>query len=100
MAPKDSLGRRKRLCLILAGVIALAGWVLIAGQGTPPDRSAVSPAPGRQPAGSARLVSIEPLPETEGAICEWVPASSRTTLLAALRQERSSGQAAGPASSA
>ena len=100
MAQQDSLGRRKRLCLILAGVLALAGWVLIAGQGTPPDRSAVSPAPGRQPAGSARLVSIEPLPETEGAICEWVPASARTTLLAALRQERSSGQAAGSASSA
>ena len=54
MAQQDSLGRRKRLCLILAGVIALAGWVLVAGQGTPPDRSAVSPAPGRQPAGSAR----------------------------------------------
>ncbi|OFW39728.1 MAG: hypothetical protein A3J28_11330 [Acidobacteria bacterium RIFCSPLOWO2_12_FULL_60_22] len=47
----------------------------------------------RRPTGSPQLISYEKLPAMEGEMCEWVPASAGTTLVASLQQERSSARA-------
>lgn len=39
------------------------------------------------PTGGPRLVSVVPLPEPEGATCEWMPASTASTLASALAKE-------------
>ncbi|MBI3935059.1 MAG: hypothetical protein HY316_10245 [Acidobacteria bacterium] len=41
-----------------------------------------------------RLTSYEPLPEMDGQMCEWVPASASSSLAAALRQEQLSARTA------
>ena len=102
---KNSLGWKNRFRLTLAGTLAgfvtlLAGWVVLAGPGLRLDQSAAPLTTGLRDGGQARLVSIEPLPVEEGAVCEWVPAGARETLSAALRQEQTSRQASGTASSA
>ena len=98
--PTDSLARKNRFALTLAGVMALAGWVVLAGHGTRPDRGAVSTAVGPRATGQAQLVSIQPLPAAEGEFCEWVPASARETLVGALAQEQTSRPASGSTSAA
>jgi len=40
--------------------------------------------------GQDRLISMERLPEVDGAMCQWVPASASTTLAAALQQPSTS----------
>ena len=54
----------------------------------------------QQRGGDSRLISIDPLPETAGEFCEWVPASASVGLpnenlfqLAALQQDARPGQA-------
>ena len=88
MRTKDSLGRKKRLVLILAGVTALAGWIVLSGLGNQ-----------WRSAGQARLVSIMPLPSVagmfEGEYCEWVPVSASEPLAASLWQEAGAPQASG-----
>ena len=49
--------------------------------------------------GEARLVSIEPLPEMDPAMCEWVPASASPLAAAPFLNQQSSGGAAGRPSS-
>jgi 6-phosphogluconolactonase (cycloisomerase 2 family) len=44
------------------------------------------------------LVSIQPLPQMQGAICEWVPASSSTTLASAMQRETAASQSSAGAS--
>lgn len=48
----------------------------------------------RRKSGSPRLVSIQPLPETEGSMCEWLPASSQGGSLYAALQQRQQEEAA------
>lgn len=50
--------------------------------------------------GEARLVSIEPLPEMDPAMCEWEPASASPLAAASFLNQQSSGGAAGGPSSA
>ena len=47
-----------------------------------------APSPQNNASGSPRLISVEPLPEMEGPMCQWVPASASMSLAAALQQER------------
>ena len=47
-----------------------------------------------RPAGHPQLVSIEPLPDLEGAMCEWLPASAPAHLLPAHQRERSAAPGA------
>jgi DNA-binding beta-propeller fold protein YncE len=56
------------------------------------------PGAGGRPriAGVPQLISVESLPETGGTICEWMPASASTSLMAAL-QERPAVAAQGAA---
>ncbi|HWP84385.1 MAG TPA: hypothetical protein VNN17_04305, partial [Terriglobia bacterium] len=39
----------------------------------------------RNATGAPQLVAIDRLPESDGAMCQWLPASAETTLLAALQ---------------
>ncbi|MEE8177886.1 MAG: hypothetical protein V3T65_07825, partial [Acidobacteriota bacterium] len=79
-----------RLITILGVLGVLAGVVLYSG----------SPNEDRQylllgSAGPARLLSITPLPtpiaDTDGGMCQWMPASASTSLMAALQAEQASG---------
>ena len=88
---KDLLGRTKRFAMILAGMTALAGWIVLSGLGRWSDPASLSSGPGGN--GQARLVSIEPLP-MEGEYCEWVPASASQTLAASLQQSAASARQA------
>src|SRR3990172_6979790 len=40
----------------------------------------------RKPGGDAQLVSAQPLPEMDGALCEWAPASASVALRASLQE--------------
>ena len=50
---------------------------------------------GGQQAGGPRLISVEPLPEPEGALCTWLPASANLSLAATLQQGPVSAAPAG-----
>ncbi len=83
MAQASYLRRKALLIAILAVTGTLAGFVL--SSGVTGERLSVL---ARRPTGSPQLISVEPLPAMDGVMCEWVPASTGTTLLAAMRQER------------
>ena len=76
MGQRCARWKPKRLGLLVATLIAVAGWVVW-----------TESAPRGEALGQSRLVSIEPLPEADGLACEWVPASSHATLRAALQEE-------------
>ena len=79
-------------------VMAVAAWVLSGGGAKRPALNAASQAALRGPTGLPQLVSVEPLPGMEGQVCEWVPARSRTTLMASLQQEGLAGGVAAASS--
>ncbi len=81
----DSQHRIGRI-LLIAAIGAAATLVLFVGEMTRTNFSAASRAAQRRPTGHAQLVSYEPLPAMEGAICQWIPASANTTLVASLQQ--------------
>ncbi|OFW00017.1 MAG: hypothetical protein A3H94_04580 [Acidobacteria bacterium RIFCSPLOWO2_02_FULL_60_20] len=55
---------------------------------------------GLRATGGPQLVSIQPIPETDGAMCEWLPASSEGGTLYAALLQRQQDRAATAASSA
>ena len=75
-------------CFVVAGAV----WLLFSGEAKQSELAATSQAARRGPTGSPQLVSIEPLPTISGEMCEWMPASTSTRLVAALRQERSAAE--------
>jgi len=68
---------------ILTLVIAAAGLLVISKSDGGPDGLASQP----------RLIAVQQLPVMDGAACEWVPASARASLAAALFQEQSRAEA-------
>ena len=74
----------------MAGVLAtislvavVATWLLVSGAGSRADLGAGATAHLR-PTGEAQLVSVDPLPQMDGQMCEWEQASATTSLSAAL----------------
>ena len=78
--------RKVGLLAVLAFLAATTGLVLSSGnhEGTARTRTF----------GQERLVSWEALPEMDGEMCEWMPASASANLVAALQQQPGTGAAA------
>ncbi len=78
-------GNKLFLIAILGTIGAIVGVVFGAG-----SARNVPPLLAKTQTGGPRLISIEPLPQLEGPMCEWVPASAGLSLAEALSQEASS----------
>lgn len=76
------------MIIFLALLVGVGSWLLLAGKRLQPRLQAFAQLTELRPTGYPQLVSIEPLPEMDGEMCEWVPASSTARLLAARQQER------------
>jgi len=70
---------RTRSLLLFFGLLAVGAGLILSSGGVPAT-------PGSTLIGSERIVAWEALPEMNGPMCEMVPASASTTLLAALQQ--------------
>ena len=77
------------LTISLTALFVLASlWVLQRGGVGPEDLTLASEMASRRPTGQAQLISTAPWPGMDGEMCQWVPASSSQTILAALKQQR------------
>ena len=83
--------QRSGVISLVSLVVAIAAWVVFAGEAKQPQLGAASPAALRKPTGYPQLISVEPLPVMDGEMCQWVPASANTTLVASLWQGQSTG---------
>ena len=67
-----------------AVLLAIAGFLLLAGKVSRQELAEASRGALRQPSGSPRLVATQPLPPlygmTDGEMCEWLPASAAAML--------------------
>ncbi len=72
------------LILMLVGVTT---WVLSPGKGRRLDSGAASQSARLQPTGYPQLVSIEPMQEADGEMCQLEPASASTTLVSELQTQ-------------
>jgi DNA-binding beta-propeller fold protein YncE len=90
--------RAASVVVILAGLALIAVWVLSAPVAKLVDWSAASHAALRKPTGFPQLISFEPMPEPlatpDGEMCQWMPASAQTTLMAGLQEKRLPARAA------
>ncbi len=87
----SSIRGKVGLAAILAA-IGIAAALVVSNQEIAPKTTVL----GRKSTGQAQLVSIQPWPEMDGEMCQWMPASTGATMLAALRQDQRSARAAGP----
>ncbi len=71
--------QRKAGLLIIVGFLATAAGFVLSG-GSQEGKL------GTRTFGQERLISWEPLPEMDGEMCQWVPASASVSLVAALQQ--------------
>jgi len=85
------LGRRRTVALFLITALLAGAAGLVLSRGGPGG------AARSVPIGKDRLVSWEALPEMDGAMCEWVPASATISLAAALQQSAETRRPAAPA---
>lgn len=83
--------QRGALTALLMLLAAAAIWMLPVGNVGQRELSAASDTALHKPAGAPQLISQTELPPIEGALCEWLPASAETSLMAALRSQE--GQA-------
>ena len=97
MLRRIHLRPRVGVAALVCMVVAIAAWVLFAGQAKRLEWNAASEAALRNPTGYPQLVSVAPLPTMDGQMCQWMPASASTSLLVALRQERGAARAAAQA---
>ncbi len=81
MAPRtarsSNLSRQATVLVIVAFLAVTAGFVFSGG-----SQQGVL---GTQTFGQERLISWEPLPQMDGAMCQWMPASASMSLTAALQ---------------
>lgn len=86
--------RQSGVRILLVIITAIALWVVSAGNRSRPEMAAASRAVRKNPTGDPQLISVDPLPDMEGNMCEWVPASASARFVRFLRQERSSASGA------
>ena len=63
-------------------------YVLLMGNVAAPELADASKAALRSASGAPQLVAVAPLQAMDGEMCEWMPASAESSLLAALQQDR------------
>ncbi len=83
-----SRARRQRVVVWLIGFVAmLATVVVFSGKW---DRAELAEAKllSLKPNGSPQLVSIEPMPQADGEMCQWEPASANASLFEMLQNDR------------
>lgn len=71
------------LLVLTIALVGAGAWLSLSGKAMPAGGRAFL-----RPTGSPQLISVEPLPEAQGEMCEWMPASSQERLVAMLQQER------------
>ncbi len=87
MKRASRLQRKAGVMVLAATIAALAVWVLGSGIAPRTEFGAASRGDLRRPTGSPQLISVEPLPEADGQICEWAPASTSATLASSFAAE-------------
>ncbi len=88
MKAKKCLHGRPTTVLLAAALIAAAGWVLVGGRVSIGELTAVSQTALRRPTGQPQLLSVQPLPQMAGEMCEWEPASATMSLASSLLQQQ------------
>jgi len=101
MKPRESCnwrGRGRSLWLPESMVMALAVAVLATASwhASSDDLSNTALRSGRRPTGQAQLTAVYRLPEMDGAMCEWEPASAATSLLETLQEQQAAGRSPAP----
>lgn len=72
---------------MLTLLVAIGGLIVLKGG----NRNAPAAQAGKT-TGYPQLVSVQPWPETDGEMCQWVPASAGSSLMAAIEQQREARQ--------
>ena len=80
---------------ILAAIVSAGIWVLFSSPVEQHDLTVASQLASRKPTGFPQLISIAPMPQAAGQMCQWVPVSSQTLLVSALRQRASESAGGG-----
>ena len=75
----------------LAAVAVVAAWIVLGAGVKPQQLQSNSQAALRRPAGYPQLVSVEPLPISDGQMCEWAPASSSVSLATFQKEQLAAG---------
>ena len=70
--------------VMLAAIALIAVWIVLPNGRNFSGASATGRSSWRPQTGGPQLVSIQPFPAMEGAICEWMPASATATASASL----------------
>ena len=87
MDRKSRLKRNGGVLALASLVAVLAAWVLAGGASNRAALGAGGQSPFlRRPTGQPQLVSVEPLPESDGEMCQWETASATTTLTSLLEE--------------
>lgn len=94
MAQQDSLSPRRSAIVLLAVMSVIAVGLLFTGEARRAEFTAASQTAALRPTEYLPLTSVHLLPETDGEMCEWEPASGSTVRVAALRQELLQSRAA------
>jgi DNA-binding beta-propeller fold protein YncE len=93
---------RARGALLAIGLVAaLAGWIIVqdgvldgARDGVPAEAVRTGSEAGlRRPTGQAQLISIQPLPEMTGEMCEIAPASAARSFTEVLQEQEAAARA-------
>ena len=100
MDRKSRLRRKVGAFAMMTVMAVVATWVLVSGMSNHAEIAAATRSQLLKPTGSAQLVSVEPLPEMNGQMCELTPASASSTLAAALSQEQMATARSAPSADA
>ncbi len=90
---------RNGAAVLMLCLFGMAAWLLFGGGSQQPLSGLVARVGKLRPAGYPQLVSVEPMPATDGEMCQLVPATANASLMASLA-EQARAAAAGAGSSA
>ena len=68
---------RKAVVIVILALIGIGSGFVLSSM----DGGGTGPVLGRRPIGPPQLISIEPLPEMDAEMCQWIPASANTSLI-------------------